>query len=122
MTIFWIVLTIVLLSLFIFGLGWMACGAHVKKDYFEHDEEGKKKFGKYMELYWISEPTAGNFIYFIWFVLIAGILIIAAVNNYRNDILKKYDKGDIVKVVTYTSTEKPGEAPVRDSTFRYERK
>lgn len=119
--IIWIVLTLIIMSALIFGLGWMACGHHVKKDYF-CDKDEQKKFGDYMKAFWVTEPSSGNLIFFLWVLALATILFCAAMSDYKYKTLKKYDEGEIVKVVTYTTEQKPGKEPVRDSTFRYEPK
>ena len=44
------------------------------------------------------------------------------IRMYGDEVLKDYDKGDIVKVETETITKKPGQEDIRNYTFRYERK
>jgi len=113
------VLAVVLISFVSICVGMMIGGYNIKKNFLLINED-KKRLQDYMKCYWFTEPCDTNVLYVVVLALVSIAMLIVSFNKIKDETLEKYDKGEIVRVVTYTTTEKPGQEPIRDSTFRYE--
>ena len=114
------IISVLFLVLFVFGFGFML-GGNTLKNQFILDKDEKENAQKYMDAFWVTSPSKFNFWWYPFAIVLALFMVFFSYKEYRDDVLKAYDKGDIVKVVTYKTVEKPGHEPVRDSTFRYEK-
>ena len=113
------VLAVVLISFISICIGMMIGGYNIKKNFLSTKED-KNRLQDYMRCYWLTEPSNPNIGYVALLAIVSVAMLIVSFNHIKDETLEKYDKGEIVRVVTYTTTEKPGQAPIRDSTFRYE--
>ena len=116
-----IIIALAVLVFIAFIIGQMYSGYKIKKK-FCCTEEDRKELQTYMNIMWVSSPSRANFIYFLIILALMLVSTGGLIRMYGDEVLKDYDKGDIVKVETETITKKPGQEDIRNSTFRYERK
>lgn len=116
-----IIIALAVLVFIAFVIGQMYGGYIIKKK-FLNDEDERRKLQTYMNVMWVSSPSRANFIYYLIILVLMLVSTGGLIRMYGDEVLKDYDKGDIVKVETETITKKPGQEDIRNSTFRYERK